>query len=80
MLSIIIFLVVGLLAGWLAGVIFKGRGFGLIGNLIVGVLGSLVGGLVLKLVGFHYSGFIASTLAALGGALLLLFVINLVKK
>ena len=50
-MNLIIFLVIGALAGWLAGVIMKGRGFGIIGNIVVGILGSFVGGWLLPMVG-----------------------------
>ena len=50
-MDIVVFLLIGLLAGWLAGKIMKGRGFGLFGNLAVGVVGALLGGLLFKLMG-----------------------------
>jgi uncharacterized membrane protein YeaQ/YmgE (transglycosylase-associated protein family) len=49
--SLIAFLIVGLVAGWLAGKIMRGRGFGLLGNLAIGVIGSFVGGFVFRLIG-----------------------------
>ncbi|MBN1534259.1 MAG: GlsB/YeaQ/YmgE family stress response membrane protein [Spirochaetes bacterium] len=79
-MSIIIFIIVGLVAGWLAGLIWKGRGFGAVGNLVVGVAGAFIGGFLLRLIGFHYGGIIASIVAAVIGALILLFLINLIKK
>lgn len=81
--SILIWVLLGAVAGWLAGTIFKGRGFGLLGNIIVGILGSFVGGwLGGKLgLGAVTGGFsIASVLTAVAGALVLLFVAGLVKK
>jgi uncharacterized membrane protein YeaQ/YmgE (transglycosylase-associated protein family) len=78
--SIILFVAVGLIAGWLAGKIWKGSGFGALGNLAVGVAGSFIGGIVFKIVGLSYRGLIGSVIAALAGALILLYVISLLKK
>jgi uncharacterized membrane protein YeaQ/YmgE (transglycosylase-associated protein family) len=72
----LVFLVVGAIAGWLAGAVMKGRGFGLVGNLIVGVLGALVGGF---LFGRSYT-LLGQILVAFVGALILLFLISLIKK
>ena len=79
-IDILVFLAIGLLAGWLAGLIWKGGGFGLIGNIVVGVIGALVGGFVLKFIGFQYSSLIPRIIAAVIGALILLWIINFVKK
>jgi len=79
-MTIIVFLIVGLIAGWLAGQIWKGGGFGLWGNLAVGVVGAFIGGFILKFAGFSYQGFIARVIAAVLGALVLLWGINQVKK
>jgi uncharacterized membrane protein YeaQ/YmgE (transglycosylase-associated protein family) len=78
--SIIIWVVIGLIAGWLAGVVVKGRGFGLIGNIIVGIIGAVIGGFVFPLLGLSASGFIGQTLFAFGGAVLLLIVIMLIRR
>jgi len=79
-MNLIWFLIIGLIAGWLAGLIMKGKGFGLIGNLIVGVIGALLGGWVFGLLGIAAYGLIGSLVAALVGAIILLFLIGLVKK
>jgi uncharacterized membrane protein YeaQ/YmgE (transglycosylase-associated protein family) len=79
-LNIIYFLLIGLIAGWLAGQIMKGKGFGLGGNLIVGCIGALVGGFLFDLLGIFTHGLIGSLIAALAGALVLLWIISLVKK
>ena len=50
--SLIIFLAIGAVAGWLAGLIMKGRGFGLLGNIIVGIIGAVVGGFLFGLLGW----------------------------
>jgi uncharacterized membrane protein YeaQ/YmgE (transglycosylase-associated protein family) len=78
--SVIIFLAIGLAAGWLAGVILKGGGFGLIWNLIIGVAGSFLGGWIFHLLGISFGGVFGSFVAALVGALILLAIINLVRR
>lgn len=78
-MEIIGFLLIGLVAGWLAGVLRKGRGFGLLGNLVVGVIGSLLGGFLFNFVGFSAQGKLATLIMATGGALVLLFLLGLVN-
>lgn len=79
-MNLIFFLLIGLVAGWLAGQLFKGHGFGMLGNLVVGVVGSFLGGFVFPLLGVHFSGIIGSLIMATAGAILLLFLLGLVKK
>jgi uncharacterized membrane protein YeaQ/YmgE (transglycosylase-associated protein family) len=79
-ISLVIFLVIGALAGWLAGNIMKGRGFGVIGNIIVGIVGAVLGGVVFSLLGITTGGFLGSVIMATIGAVILLFVISLVKR
>ena len=79
-MNIILFLVIGLVAGWLAGQIMKGKGFGLVGNLIVGVIGAFIGGFVFDALGITAVGIIGSLIAALVGAIILLWIVSLVKK
>ena len=74
------FLVIGAIAGWLAGNLMKGGGFGLFGNIIVGVIGAVVGGWVFGFLGITASGFIGSLITAVVGACILLFVVGLFKK
>lgn len=78
--SLFMILVIGALAGWLAGKLMKGGGFGLLGNIVVGVIGALVGGWVFGLLGLSASGFIGSLIMATVGAGILLFVVGLFKK
>lgn len=78
--NIIVLVVVGIIAGWLAGQIWKGRGFGLLGNLIVGIIGAFIGTYVFGLLGISFYGIIGSIIAAVVGALILLFIISLFKK
>ena len=79
-MDILLFLLIGLVAGWLAGQIMKGKGFGLIGNLIVGCVGALLGGFIFKQLGIVFWGIVGSLIAALVGALILLWIIGLIKK
>jgi uncharacterized membrane protein YeaQ/YmgE (transglycosylase-associated protein family) len=78
--SLILFLVIGLVAGWLAGRIMKGGGFGLVGDLVVGVIGALLGGWLFSLLGISLGGIIGSLVMALVGAIVLLFLVRLIKK
>ena len=72
-MHIVWFLIVGAIAGWLAGIIVKGRGFGLIGDIIVGVLGAFVGGFLFRLLDLPmFTGFLGSIVTALIGAVVLL--------
>ncbi|CAH1206543.1 GlsB/YeaQ/YmgE family stress response membrane protein [Candidatus Nitrotoga sp. BS] len=79
-INLIIFLAVGALAGWLAGIIMKGRGFGAIGNIIVGIVGAVLGGFVFGFLGITTGSLLGSIIMATIGAVMLLFVISLVKK
>lgn len=79
-MNIILFLLIGLVAGWLAGKIMKGKGFGLVGNLVVGVVGALIGGFVFNALNISFAGIVGSLIAALVGALILLWIIGLIKK
>ena len=78
--SLLVILIVGLVAGWLAGKIVRGAGFGLIGDLIVGIVGAFIGDWLLPQLHIHLgTGIIASIVNALIGAVILLFVIRLVS-
>ncbi|PLX47744.1 MAG: GlsB/YeaQ/YmgE family stress response membrane protein [Desulfobulbaceae bacterium] len=79
-MSLIIFIAVGALAGWLAGIIMKGRGFGVIGNVIVGLVGAVLGGFIFGFLGITTGGLLGSIIMATIGAVLLLFAINIIKK
>lgn len=78
--GLITFLIIGAIAGWLAGIIMKGGGFGLLANMVIGVLGAVVGGVVFGLLGIAAVGFIGSIVTATVGAILLLFIIGKMKK
>ena len=78
--GLIIFLAIGAIAGWLAGTLMKGGGFGLLGNIIVGIIGAVVGGFVFGLLGITAGGLVGSVFTATAGAAILLFVVGLIKK
>ncbi|HYQ72051.1 MAG TPA: GlsB/YeaQ/YmgE family stress response membrane protein [Gammaproteobacteria bacterium] len=78
--SLLMFLAIGALAGWLAGTLMKGGGFGLLGNIVVGIIGAVIGGFVFGLLGITASGLIGSLITAVVGAGILLFLVGLVKK
>lgn len=79
--EIVWFLVIGLIAGWLAGVLVKGGGFGVIGDIIVGVIGSFLGGYLFKVVGVSVGGgMIGSIVVATVGAIVLIVVLRLIKR
>ena len=79
-MDLIIFLVIGALAGWLAGVIMKGGGFSVIGNIVVGVVGSFLGGWLLPKLGLSIGGDFGGFITAVIGAVILLFIVRLIKK
>ncbi|EMR13857.1 hypothetical protein MPL1_02968 [Methylophaga lonarensis MPL] len=79
-MSLIIFLAIGALAGWLAGQILKGRGFGLLGNIIVGIIGAMVGGFVFGLLGITTGGLLGAIVTATIGAVILLYLISIIKR
>jgi len=78
--GLIIFLVIGAVAGWLAGQIMKGGGFGLVGDIIVGVIGSVIGGWLFGVLGIAAGGLIGSIIAALIGAIILIAIIRAIKR
>lgn len=80
-MSFLIFLLIGAIAGWLAGIVMKGGGFGLIVDIIIGIIGSVIGGWVFGLMGISAGGgMLGSIVVATIGAILLLFVVRLFKK
>jgi uncharacterized membrane protein YeaQ/YmgE (transglycosylase-associated protein family) len=74
-------IVIGILAGFLAGKIMRGKGFGLLVDLLIGIVGSFIGGWVFGMLGiFPGFGLIGQLIVALVGALILLFLVRLIKK
>jgi len=80
LLALIWVLLIGAVAGWLAGLVMKGRGFGLIGNIVIGIIGAFLGSFLLAVFGIVFWGILGSLLTAFIGAVALLFVIGLIKK
>jgi uncharacterized membrane protein YeaQ/YmgE (transglycosylase-associated protein family) len=77
--SLIILLIVGAIAGWLAGTIVKGYGFGLIGNIVVGVVGAFIGGYLFPAY-LGVEGIVGSIISATIGAIILLVIIGLARR
>jgi uncharacterized membrane protein YeaQ/YmgE (transglycosylase-associated protein family) len=79
--SLIIWLIIGAIAGWLAGQIMKGGGFGLIGDIIVGIIGAFIAGWLFPRLGFALGGgVISAIIAAAIGACVVLFILRLVRR
>jgi uncharacterized membrane protein YeaQ/YmgE (transglycosylase-associated protein family) len=75
------FILIGLVAGWLAGQLVKGGGFGVIGDIVVGVLGALVGGVLFRSLGVSAGGgLLGSIIVATIGAVVLIFILRLIKR
>lgn len=80
MAHVIWWIVIGLIAGWAAGRIMKGGGYGMLADILLGIVGGLVGGWVVGLIGFGAGGFIWSVVVATLGAIILIWVTRLIKK
>lgn len=80
MTGLIWFLIVGLIAGWLAGKVMRGGGFGIIGDMIVGIIGALLGGWLFGVLGIHAGGLIGAIITAFVGAVVLLFLLRMIKR
>jgi uncharacterized membrane protein YeaQ/YmgE (transglycosylase-associated protein family) len=81
LIDLIVWLVIGGVAGWLAGLLVKGYGFGIVGNVIVGIVGSIIAGWLLPRIGFVIiGGVLAVIVDAVIGAVILLLVIGFFKK
>lgn len=79
--TILIWILVGAVAGWLAGLVVRGFGFGLVGNIIVGIIGAFLGGWLLGMAGLGVGGGILGTIfTAFIGAVVLLLIVRVVKR
>jgi uncharacterized membrane protein YeaQ/YmgE (transglycosylase-associated protein family) len=79
--SLLVFLIVGAVAGWLAGQIVKGHGFGLVGNIVVGIVGAFLAGFLLPRLGLAIGGgMVAAIINAMIGAIILLVLIGFIKR
>jgi len=78
--SLLVFILIGAIAGWLAGLIVKGFGFGLLGNILVGIVGAFLGGWLLGMLGFFPAGIVGEIITATIGAVVLLLIIRAVRR
>lgn len=79
--SLVVFLIVGAVAGWLAGLLVKGYGFGLVGNIVVGIVGALIAGWLFPTLGFQIgTGIFSAIIHSTIGAVILLVLLRLVKQ
>lgn len=79
-MGLIAYLVIGGLAGWLAGTFMKGKGFGILRNIIIGIIGSFIGGFSFGLLGLSSTGFIGSLVTATIGAVLLIYLVRIIRS
>ena len=73
-------LLIGALAGWISGLITKGKGFGLVGNVIVGIVGAFLGSYLFSLLGIAATGLIGRLVFAIVGALLFVYLLKFIKQ
>ncbi len=79
--ALIIWLVIGAIAGWIAGLLIKGYGFGLVGNIIVGIVGAVIAGWLLPRIGIYLAGgIVAAIINAVIGAVILLLILGLFRQ
>jgi uncharacterized membrane protein YeaQ/YmgE (transglycosylase-associated protein family) len=79
-MNLLWFLLIGLAAGWVAGQLMKGGSYGLVGDLVLGVIGAFVGGWLLGILGIYTGGLIGSLVSATIGAVVLIWVVRLIKR
>jgi uncharacterized membrane protein YeaQ/YmgE (transglycosylase-associated protein family) len=79
--SLLVILLIGAIAGWLAGQIVQGTGFGLVGDIIIGIVGAFIASWLFPQLGIHLgAGILAAIIAATNGAVLLLVIVRLVRR
>ncbi|HWW47882.1 MAG TPA: GlsB/YeaQ/YmgE family stress response membrane protein [Xanthobacteraceae bacterium] len=79
--SVIVWLIVGAIAGWLAGVIVKGAGFGLLGNIVIGIIGAVVAGWILPRLGINLgSGIVSAIINSAIGGIIVLVILSLIRR
>lgn len=79
-MSFLIWIVSGVIAGWLAGLLVKGRGFGLLGDLVIGLLGGLVGGWLAGLFGLHSVSWLGNVVTAAVGGVVLVAIVRILRR
>jgi uncharacterized membrane protein YeaQ/YmgE (transglycosylase-associated protein family) len=78
--SLLVILLVGLIAGWLAGLIVRGTGYGLVTDICLGIVGALIGSWLFPQLGLHFAGMVGAIISATLGAVLLLLILRLVRR
>jgi uncharacterized membrane protein YeaQ/YmgE (transglycosylase-associated protein family) len=78
--AILIILLVGAVAGWLAGVAVKGSGFGLVGDIVIGIVGGIIAGWLLPMIGVSFGGLVGAIIMSAIGAIILLLVIRVLRR
>lgn len=79
-MNVVIWMLSGVIAGWLAGLIIRGRGFGLVGDLIIGILGGILGGWLFAFFGLIVIGIIGNILAAVIGGVVLVTIVRTLRR
>lgn len=79
-MSIFAFIIIGILAGWIAGLIMRGHGFGMIADLIIGIVGAVIGGLIFDFLDITAYGFIGSLTMSVIGAVVLLGISGVMRR
>jgi uncharacterized membrane protein YeaQ/YmgE (transglycosylase-associated protein family) len=80
MVGLVLWILIGLIAGWAAGKIMKGSGYGILADIGLGIVGAIVGGFLLRLLGVHGYGIVGTTVVATLGAIFLIWLSRLLKK
>lgn len=78
--ELLVMLAIGAVAGWLAGTLVKGGGFGLIGNIVVGIIGAVIGGYIFDFLGIASEGLVGSIITSTAGAVILIFIVRTIKS
>jgi uncharacterized membrane protein YeaQ/YmgE (transglycosylase-associated protein family) len=79
-MSFILWIIGGIIAGWITGLVMKGRGFGLIGDLVVGLVGGLLGGWLAGLVGISATNWLGQILLAVVGGIILVAILRAIRR
>ena len=77
-MDLLLSIVVGLIAGWLAGVIMKGSGYGMIGDIVIGAIGGVIGGWIFGFLGIAVYGTLGAIIVAIVGAIVLIYIVRMV--
>jgi uncharacterized membrane protein YeaQ/YmgE (transglycosylase-associated protein family) len=80
MIDLLYYILLGLVAGWLAARLLKEKQIGLLGSMVVGVVGAIIGAYVFEFLGISYGGIIGNLLSALVGAIILIYIIRAVRR